>query len=450
MFKSLKRKLLLFYTFITGLVLTLILVFVLISNIKNLRKEYTDRIMQTMNEYITMLSNDNTISLKSLSRDSGQELGHFVADIYDNGNRLKYVNNSMAGDTVLEMFGECRTFAEAEGIFTDRNSSYTGSVYELSGGGIRKKLGMAARVVYNRKTDTYILAAANRGSMPYVKQPDKKVYRDILLVYDAEDYGIRCVRSIIGILLIDIMGILVFMFTGHIILERIIYPMEENDRRQKRFVAAASHELRSPLAVIRANVSLISDGGQDVKSSAAVIDRESIRMARLIDDMLLLASAENSTWDVKLEEINPEDLIIDGYEAYQSLCREKNITLKTELPEKILPYIKGDEERLGQLMGILINNAISYSPEKTDIIIRAESVKNVVRIMIIDHGCGVPDDKKKLIFDSFYRADKSRKDKEHFGLGLSIAREIMELHHGRIMVADTAGGGSTFILEFKI
>lgn len=118
--------------------------------------------------------------------------------------------------------------------------------------------------------------------------------------------------------------------------------------------------------------------------------------------------------------------------------------LKLELPDELLPHIEGDDLRIRQILAVLIDNAAVYSTEGDTIIIRSYARKNILWLEVEDHGPGIDNDKKKEIFERFYREDKSRKDKNHYGLGLCIAKELVGLHKGSISVEDTPGGGATF------
>lgn len=101
-------------------------------------------------------------------------------------------------------------------------------------------------------------------------------------------------------------------------------------------------------------------------------------------------------------------------------------------------------------MTILLHNALSYNTEAKPIALEASVLKSSLLIKVIDHGPGIPASEKELVFDRFFRSDKSRKDKQHFGLGLSIAKELVELHKGSLHITDTLGGGSTFILKLPL
>jgi len=172
-------------------------------------------------------------------------------------------------------------------------------------------------------------------------------------------------------------------------------------------------------------------------------------MAKLIDDMLLLASTDAKTWSVKKELVEIDTLLIETFEAFLPVCQQKNHPLFLEIPEDQLPIIKGDRERLQQVLTILLDNALAYTPVHKNIILRGFHVKNHLYLEVADQGNGISDECKKLVFDRFYRVDQSRNDKQHFGLGLSIAKEIILLHGGNISIHDTVGGGSTFVICFR-
>ena len=173
-------------------------------------------------------------------------------------------------------------------------------------------------------------------------------------------------------------------------------------------------------------------------------------MSRLIGDLLFLASADADAWPVKMDMVEVDTLILDVYEAYLPICRENRVMLNIVLPEEPLPGIRADAERLKQVTGILLDNALSYGVTQThrSIELVVAMQRRHVLIRVIDHGPGLTTEQKAHVFDRFYRADASRKDKQHFGLGLSIASELVSLNQGSLSVTDTLGGGCTFCILF--
>lgn len=141
-----------------------------------------------------------------------------------------------------------------------------------------------------------------------------------------------------------------------------------------------------------------------------------------------------------------DTLLINLYDKFEIICRRKSIDLQIEMPEECFPPLFSDEDRLSQIVTIFLDNAISYSPEQSSILLEASVKKNNLAISIIDHGIGISEEDKKHIFDRFYRCDKSRTQKGHYGLGLSVANELISLLGGKIYLNDTPGGGCTFTI----
>lgn len=246
-------------------------------------------------------------------------------------------------------------------------------------------------------------------------------------------------------------GVLLLGGIGARLIDRALLPAFESRKRQKQFVAAASHELRSPLAVIAANAALLP--GRDSGGNAAeVIERECARMSRLIGDLLLLASADAGSWAVALEPLELDTLLLNLYESYAPLYRKNICVLTLALPDFSLPKVAGDGERLRQVLDILLENAMTYgvTTEHRTVEMSVFCQRGRVVVCVSDHGAGLSAEQKVRVFDRFYRADTARKEKQHFGLGLSIAKELIALHKGTLDVVDTPGGGCTFRLLLPI
>ena len=227
-----------------------------------------------------------------------------------------------------------------------------------------------------------------------------------------------------------------------------IRPTAESLRAQNEFVAAASHELRSPLAVIRASLAAARGVPQGCAPEAArfldTADREAARLGRLVGDLLLLAGSDAKAWTADFSPVNLDTFCAQIYEQYHLYCSERGHVLRVHLPQDHLPTVTADRERLLQLLGVLFSNAAEYAPPGTPIEFLVFPVRRSVCFEVADHGPGVPDGDKERIFTRFARAEASRSDKAHFGLGLSVARELAALHQGSLVCADTPGGGATF------
>lgn len=253
-------------------------------------------------------------------------------------------------------------------------------------------------------------------------------------------------------LAIWIVTLLCVSLVSRFLLKKALEPTERVMQSQKEFVASASHELKAPLAVIVANVENMQHEAQNegLQGNLKVIDSECMRMSRLIKDMLLLASSDAEKWTIHTSEVNVDTLLISLYEAYEPRCMKKKIKLTLDLGEELFPVIMTDKERLFQLLSIYLDNALHYSPEGKEIQIRVDMSSKELTFWIADHGIGVEEKDKPFIFDRFYCADQSHTDKSHFGLGLSIAKELARMLQGKIGMEDTPGGGASFFFTLDL
>lgn len=250
------------------------------------------------------------------------------------------------------------------------------------------------------------------------------------------------------------LGLAAVSFLAFLVLNRFflsrLRAYEQHARKQVEFVAAASHELKSPLAVISASASALRLNTAHPERFTHNIERECGRMAQLVDDLLILAGADAQTWSVRFSPVDWDTLLIECYESYEPLARAKSQRLSLALPDSPFPPYRGDAQRIRQVIAILLDNAVHYTGEGGGIILRADVSAHSLTVQVEDHGPGIPPENRERIFERFYRADQSRSDRDHFGLGLSIARELAALHGGKLFCRDTPGGGSTFVLELPL
>lgn len=234
-----------------------------------------------------------------------------------------------------------------------------------------------------------------------------------------------------------------WFFTRH-----MLKPVEDSRQKQTQFIAAASHELRTPLAVILSSLSAM-EGAPDYKQKqfAAHIKEEGQHMNRLIGDMLILANADSGSWSITPAPVEPDTLLLNVYEKYQPSAASKKLGWNIQLPDAPAPICNWDKERITQVLGILVDNAISYTPPEGAISLSLSYGDGAVEYRIVDNGPGIPDDKKSSVFRRFHRLDEAHQDKSHFGLGLCIAEEIVRMHKAKIWAEDTPGGGATFVVR---
>lgn len=245
---------------------------------------------------------------------------------------------------------------------------------------------------------------------------------------------------IIDLSAVFLLTVFSFLFTG-----MLLKPIKENQIRQTQFVASASHELRTPLAVILSAAECCETADHiRQKSFLNTIRQEGLRMSSLINDMLTLSLSDNHRLSMEIGPVELDTLVLNSYESFLLLAGKKSISLSVNLPEHPLPSCRADSKYISQVISILLHNAISYTPENGKIQLSLSYHTGKFFISVCDNGIGITDKDKSKVFDRFYRTEKSRSTKGHFGLGLSIAYEIVKAHKGDIRITDAAGGGSVF------
>lgn len=232
------------------------------------------------------------------------------------------------------------------------------------------------------------------------------------------------------------------------------------EKQRKDFVANVSHELRTPLSMLQGySEALIDDiaaSPQEHKELAQVINDESLRMGRLVHDLLDLARMDAGHIESNLDEVNLNALLKRTHRKFNALCKEKGLKLTLQLPTDEVILARADEDRLEQVLTNLMDNAVRHSLRGTEIIIRMElqfvNEQQSIRIEIEDHGEGIRPEDIHFIFERFYKADKARTriTSAGTGLGLAIVKNIVEAHHGTISVRSTLKKGTTFSIVFPL
>lgn len=223
----------------------------------------------------------------------------------------------------------------------------------------------------------------------------------------------------------------------------IVKPIEETFEKQKQFISDASHELKTPLAVIEANTDVLENEMGDSKW-IKYIQNEIESMNKLINELLLLAKIENvdSIKEVKELDMSKETEIIVS--MFESMAYEKDVILKSDIKENIL--INGSKEDLEHIVSTLVDNAIKHTESKGTVTVEVAKEKNNIILQVKNTGEPIPENEREKIFERFYRVDKSRNRKEkRFGLGLAIAKKTVEKYNGKIEVICKDG-----ITNFKV
>lgn len=261
-------------------------------------------------------------------------------------------------------------------------------------------------------------------------------------------YIVRILISVLCVISIIFIGLSVLL--GYYMSGKAMVPIANAFKRQKEFVANASHELRTPLSIFQSSLEVIEAEEREKlgEFSLQVFDDmkdELRRMTKLINDLLWLARSDANAIELTKEWFLLPPIIDELIRKCRPLAEQKHIKFVTNIQEDITIY--GDKERIIQLIFILLDNAVKYNVENGQINITIGRDRKNVNIEISDTGIGIPPEHQKLIFERFYRVDKSRSRRQQGnGIGLSIAKWIVDAHDGTIHVQSEEGKGSRFIV----
>lgn len=224
------------------------------------------------------------------------------------------------------------------------------------------------------------------------------------------------------------------------------------EKMRKDFIANVSHELRTPISLLQGYSEAIVDGVVDSKEEmhdlSQIIYDESLRMGRLVNDLLDLARMENGFTEIKKENVPLMPFVDRILRKFKTLAKEKNINLYGEIDSVLQPSIFIDEDRMEQVFTNLIDNAIRHSNEEGRIIVSVSQDEKSTTFKFIDSGAGIPNEDLPFVFERFYKADKARtRGQSGTGLGLSIVKNIVNAHEGTINVYSEIGQGTTFKVE---
>jgi signal transduction histidine kinase len=245
--------------------------------------------------------------------------------------------------------------------------------------------------------------------------------------------------------------IAVFMVLSYLLAERLFEPLEKALERERNFVADASHELRTPLTAINSicEVTLRSSNNtaDDYKDALSQVFEESQRLSTTINDLLFLSKGDSQSIKLNLARVDLVQIVEKVAKAMQFVADKKGVRIETYLPKKGV-FINADEDKIKQLLTILLDNASKYSKKDSRILVKLDK-KQKIKLSVQDFGPGIDPQDLPHVFERFYRSDKSRTESGS-GLGLSIAKWIAETHKIKLGAKSRVGKGSTFNLVFGV
>lgn len=433
MLKPLSKKLNAFFITTIMLIITSIMM-ILCKNY--IRMEQSNEIIffQKMATQMIYQFEDSSQDFKSIA-DFYHEYRHSIfCYIQDTSGKMIYQTDSdfpTDADTLLERF-RIQTGKEDTFIITNDKKPTTdqSGIFEFHG----------------TRNDEYL------GILATIVMPNNTAYHLSLIYRQQSLFDILTKQAFLYVSL-WFLSLIAVTIMSHFLIKKALEPTEVMLKSQKDFIASASHELKSPLAVILANAEKLEQlqiDHTEFRKSVNILDNECMRMSKLVKDMLLLASSDAKSWTLCKNIIDIDTLLISLYEAYEPICISKKICLRLEISESSYPKFCADGERLFQILSIFMDNALHHSINNEQIEIKTAVTAKHITFFVIDHGKGIPEDVKPYIFNRFYCADESRTDKSNFGLGLSIADELAKMMNGKVGCKDTDGGGATFFVTLPL
>jgi len=271
--------------------------------------------------------------------------------------------------------------------------------------------------------------------------------------YFRQDFN-EAQRRLLFILLYTNAAILVISgFAGYYLAGKTLAPIERALEEQKRFVADASHELRTPLTALKTSIEValrdkkmpLVEAKKVLKSSLEDVDS----LQSLSDKLLSLANYQTNNQNLTFKKIDIAHAVERGYQKILPLAKKKMIDIKVKVKGQNLLASK---ESLEQMLLIFLDNAVKYTTKKGRVTIETRTDRKYITLEIKDTGIGIAEEDLPHIFDRFYRADQSRSKSKvaGFGLGLSLAKRIIEIHRGSVNVTSTLGKGTSFTIKLPI
>jgi signal transduction histidine kinase len=311
---------------------------------------------------------------------------------------------------------------------------------------------------YESAKKTALSKEVNKGNFKldgthwtFIKNPTYDGYKITFL--DTTSMQAILTKLIYTFLIVSLATLVVIFFVSKFFANKSIVPIKEAFDKQKQFIADASHELKTPLAVINTNVDVLLSNGEDAINTQSkwlhYIKSEVERMTKLTNDLLYLTQVNYSDIKMIYSDFNMSDTVESIILTMEAVIYENDILLDYSIEPNLTTH--GNSEQIKQVVMILLDNALKYTDTKGKINLTLKREYNNIILSLTNTGIGIPEEHLDRIFDRFYRIDKSRsRNSGGYGLGLAIAKTIVEQHGGKISVKSILNESTTFKVELPI
>lgn len=319
-------------------------------------------------------------------------------------------------------------------------------------------------ITVNEELAASLAALVQERSVPYGVLSDYSLRylkietrEGVQIAFADQSYEWNNVRTLlINCLLIFFVAAVLFLLLSLYLSRQVIKPVEAAWQQQNQFIADASHELKTPLTVILANLQILSSHkestiGQQQKWLDST-EKEAARMKQLVEELLFLARSDAGSIEASRMQTAPfdfSDAVLNCALLFESVAFENKVTLDTHIDPDIV--LNGSESQLKQVVTILLDNACKYAGKNGTVSLGLKKGPHYAILRVCNTGEPIPNEEQARIFERFYRTDKSRARKEGgYGLGLSIAKTIVDQHKGKISVASSPEAGTVFTVSLPL
>ncbi len=410
-FGKLRRRLTLTYTLVLAGLSVLTAVILLVAITLNLERENND----TLKISTTQLANAYELSESDLQ---SPELENLLNGLSDNATDYRVWDSK--AQLVLK---------SDESVLDDETASF-----------LVKKF-------YATNNDTAEITDFDRGTESFKVCTNGFVsggkLTTVMLTKNMSSQRYLLEEPLLIVIAVIITGLIISVFLGNLLARKALEPVKKSYEQQRNFLADASHELRTPVAVVLANLEAAgTDNGPWISNAYD----ETKKIKRVVEDLLFLAKADAGETVSDFEPVDLSYLVLGVTEKLEPLARQKNLDFFVNI-DAAEQYVFADAKRIEEALTVFIDNAIKYT-DSGSVSVKLLSDTDSVRVIIDDTGVGIAKEDYERIYERFYRAGQTR-DKSGTGLGLAIARYILNEHKAGIKLKSEPGEGSSFTLTFK-
>jgi len=298
------------------------------------------------------------------------------------------------------------------------------------------------RIIIRLKTDQQLQESGLPFAIPLPRPRNLPTLEELQVVQQ---------RSLVTLVIVNGVILVLAGGAGYFLAGRTLKPIKKMVDEQNDFISNASHELRTPLATLSAEMetSLLEKHISDEKARKLIKSNleEITSLKALANNLLRLTQVHTLNGQKTVSDLSVYEIISNAHKKVSALANQKHITVSIDATDST---IEGNASEITEALIIILDNAVKYSNRHTTIKITTENTNQLVSIHITDQGIGISTRDLPHIFERFYRADKSRSQAEGFGLGLSIAKNIIEEHNGTITVASKVNKGTTFSITLPL